>query len=138
MLSVCQKGLAMGKLVLFSQMQGVVTLAGAPVPGAVLEREFRWAWKRETGTETTETDAAGRFRFPAIERSSFLGFLLPHEPNVRQTVLIRHGGKSFKAWMFDKGNYRANGEVGKPIVMTCRLDSEPAHDGDVFGICELR
>jgi len=128
----------MGKMVLFSEVQGNVTLAGKPVAGAVLEREFRWAWKQETGTDTTQTDAAGKFRFQAIERSSFMGSLLPHEPNVRQTILIKHGGKVFKAWVFDKGNYLANGEIGKAIVMTCRLENEPAHQGDVFGICELR
>jgi hypothetical protein len=57
---------------------------------------------------------------------------------VRQTILIKHAGQTHKAWMFDKANYDDNGELqGKPIRLTCRLESHPTRRGDVFGICEL-
>lgn len=38
------------------------------------------------------------------------------------------------AWAFDKCNYRAEGELGRPIVLRCELDTEPCHYGEVFGI----
>ena len=128
----------MAKMVIFSAVSGQVLQGGKPVAGAVLEREFRWAWKQETATDRAETNAAGEFSFPAIERSSLMGSLLPHEPNVRQTILIKHAGKTHKAWMFDKRNYKADGEIGKPIRITCRLEAEPHHSGDVYGICDLQ
>ncbi len=137
-LMLATQGTAMAKMVMFSAVSGKVLQDGKPVAGAVVEREFRWSWKSETGTDSTQTDASGAFRFPVIERSSFMGSVLPHEPMVRQTILIKHGGKTHKAWMFDKGNYKLDGELGKPIVMTCRLEKEPTHTGDVFGICELQ
>lgn len=136
-LTLATQGTAMAKMVMFSAVSGQVLQDGKPVAGAVVEREFRWSWKSETGTDSTQTDASGAFRLPAIERSSLMGSLLPHEPMVRQTILIKHGGKSYKAWMFDKGNYKPDGELGRPIVMTCRLEKQPTHHGDVFGICEL-
>lgn len=132
------QGTAMAKMVMFSGVSGKVLLDGKPVAGAVVEREFRWSWKSETGTDSTQTDASGAFRLPVIERSSFMGSVLPHQPNVRQTILIKHGGKTHKAWMFNKGNYDLDGELDRPIVMTCRLEREPTHTGDVFGICELQ
>ena len=131
-------GTSMAKMVIFSAVQGRVLEQGEPVAGAVVEREFRWAWKDETGTDRATSGADGSFSLPAIERSSFLGSLLPHEPMVRQTILIRHGGKTYKAWMFDKGNYDNNGELkGRPIVMVCRLENAPKKTGEVFGICDL-
>ncbi|WP_205702603.1 DUF6795 domain-containing protein [Rubrivivax rivuli] len=136
-LTLATQGTAMAKMVMFSAVSGKVLQDGKPVAGAVVEREFRWSWKSETGTDATQTDAQGVFKLPLIERSSFMGSVLPHEPNVRQTILIKHGGKTYKAWMFDKPNYKPEGEIGRPIVMTCRLEKEPTHHGDVFGICEL-
>lgn len=128
----------MAKMVIFSAVKGRVLDNGKPVAGAVVEREFRWAWKEENGTDTTTSNAAGEFSLPAIERSSLLGSLLPHEPMVRQTILIKHAGKTHKAWMFDKGNYKDNGELGgKPISITCRLENQPVRHGDVYGICEI-
>jgi hypothetical protein len=132
------QGNAMASMVIFSAVSGKVLQAGQPVAGAVVEREFRWAWKEESGKDATTTDAGGEFRLPLIERNSLLGSVLPHEPMVRQTILIKHGGKTHKAWMFDKSNYDDNGELkGKPIRLTCRLESQPARRGEVFGICEL-
>lgn len=128
----------MAKMVLFSAVSGTVLSGGQPVAGAIVEREYRWAWKPETGTDRTETNARGEFSLPAIARSSQMGSLLPHEPNVRQTILIKHNGQTYKAWMFDKGNYKSEGEIGRPIIMICRIDSEPSHRGDVFGICDLQ
>ena len=130
---------AMADMYLFSEVNGVVVKGGTPVSGAIVEQEYRWAWKDEAGTKQTKTDAAGIFQFPAVVKSSFFGSLLPHEPMVRQTLLIKHDGNVYKAWMFDKGNYKNNGELGgKPISLHCDLDDPLSHKGEVYGICQLR
>lgn len=128
----------MGKMVLFSAVRGTVLQDGKPVSGAAVDREFEWAWKSETGRDGTTTDANGAFALPDITRKSLFGSLLPHEPLVKQTITITHAGKTYKAWVMFKRDYDENGELnGKPIVMTCRLETEPQRRGEVFGICEL-
>lgn len=129
----------MSKMHLFSEVHGVVVEHGIPVAGAVVEQEFRWHWTDEVGKTRVSTDASGRFAFAAVVRSSLLGSLLPHEPRVQQTLLIKHGGKVFKAWMMDKGDYLANSELGgKPIDLVCDLSVQPSRKGAVYGICEFR
>lgn len=131
---------AMAKMVLFSAVSGKVLQDGKPVPGATVEREFRWAWKDETGTDAATTGAGGEFSFPKIERSSFLGSLLPHEPVVRQSLTIKVNGKSYEGWLLNKHNYDDNGEVEgkKPLRLVCRLEAAPArHPGGYYGICEV-
>ena len=129
----------MAKMVIFSAVSGKVLQDGKPVPGATVEREFRWAWKDETGIDSATTGAAGEFSFGRIERSSFLGSLLPHEPVVRQSLTIKVGGKSYEGWLLNKHNYDDNGEVeGKPLRLVCRLEAAPGkHPGGYYGLCEL-
>jgi hypothetical protein len=132
------QGEAMAKMVIFSAVQGKVLLNGNAVKGAEIVRRYKWTWKREEAEDRTLTDEAGKFSMPSIERSSLLGSLLPHEPVIEQTITIRHQGRDYNAWMLDKRDYDLNGELqGKPIVMTCHLEAEPARHGKVFGICEL-
>jgi hypothetical protein len=137
--SACTKGNAMAKMVLFSTVEGTVTLADKPVVGAVIEREFDWAWKSEKGRDSVTTDAAGGFSMPPIVRSSFLGSLLPHEPVIRQSITIKANGKAYEAWLYNKHNYDDKGELaGKPMKLVCRLETEPKRRGDgIYGICEF-
>lgn len=129
---------AMGKMYLFSEVHGTVTHKGQPVQGAQLEREYRWAWKDEVGKDAAVTDAKGQFSFPSVVRSSILGSFLPHEPMVQQTILIKHQGQTYKAWMYDRGNYKDLGELkGKPIVLKCDLDAPLSHKSGIYGICEI-
>lgn len=126
---------AMAKIYLFSEVKGVVVKQGIPVADAVVEQEYRWSWKDEVGTVQVKTDAEGVFRFPVVVRSSVFGSLLPHEPMIRQAILIKHEGNVYKIWMFDKGNYQENGELkGKLISLYCDLEEPSSHKGDVFGI----
>lgn len=128
----------MARMVLFSAIEGRVLDNGRPVAGAQIERSWRWSWKSEDGADRTTTAADGRFALPAVVRSSFLGSLLPHEPLVDQIITIVQGGKSYKAWAHFKRSYDDNSEnKGRPLRITCRLESEPARRADVFGICEL-
>ncbi|WLI87391.1 hypothetical protein Q4S45_11590 [Massilia sp. R2A-15] len=126
----------MAKFVIFSEVSGQVLHYGKPVSGAVLERTFDW--HREQAIDHATTDAEGKFSLPKIERGSFLSSLLPSEPFTEQIIMIRYQGNAYKAWYFVKRNYRENGELeGRPIRMTCRLESAPETHGGVFGICEL-
>lgn len=138
-ISASAAGVAMSfakELCLFSEVKGVVLSQGRPVANAEVERVYNWAWKDVTRSDKIKTDQQGRFSFPKAAQSSFLGSLLPHEPVVTQKIFIRHNGAEYKAWMFTKHNYRENGELnGKPITLTCRLESEPAFKGEIFGIC---
>ena len=127
----------MGRMCLFSAVKGVVLDHGVPVEGATIERSYDWGWKNQSGSDNTLTGENGEFALPAIWGWSILGSLLPHEPFVTQTILITHGGKSYKGWLMDKRGYEENDELdGRPISVTCRLDTEPARHGKVFGICE--
>ncbi len=126
----------MTKFVIFSEVSGQVLHYGKPVSGAVLERTFDW--HREQAIDRATTNTEGKFSFPMIERRSFPSLLMPSEPFTEQTIMIRYRGKDYKAWYFVKRNYRENGELeGRPIRMTCRLESAPETHGGVFGICEL-
>ncbi len=127
----------MGKMCLFSAVRGVVLDHGKPVVGARIERSYDWDWKGTKGQDETSTDAHGAFAMPALWGRSLLGSLLPHEPVVEQTILIQHGGNTYRAWMFDRHNYSENGELhGKAISLICRLEAEVTHHGAVYGICE--
>lgn len=127
----------MASKVLFSAVRGKVLLDDQPVAGALLERTFHWGWKDETGSDRTTTDAQGEFRFGSVQRRTLLGSLLPHEPLIKQEITITHAGRTYTAWAMFKRDYADNGELsGRPIVLTCRLDSEPQRRGDVFGIGE--
>ncbi|MCP5159238.1 MAG: hypothetical protein H6975_07415 [Gammaproteobacteria bacterium] len=129
----------MSKFCLFSAVQGIVLSQDKPVTGAVVDRKFVWAWGKETGIDEAVTDTDGTFQLPAIFRSSLLGSILPHQPFIEQTLLIKHQGKEYKAWMFDKMDYEENGELkGKPISLVCHLENEPSRHGEVYGICEIR
>ena len=82
--------------------------------------------------------ANGEFSLPVIERSSLLGSLLPHEPNIRQSLTIRHAGKNHEAWLYNKHSYTNNDELeGRPIRLVCRLESQAQRRGRVYGICEF-
>lgn len=130
----------MGKLCMFSEVNGVVLRDGAPVEGALVERTFVWTSSRgETATDSTETGSQGEFHFPPAFKRSLTASILPHNPRIRQTILIRHEGEEYQAWVFVKGNYREDGELqGRPLALVCDLEEEPARLDGVFGICRLR
>jgi hypothetical protein len=137
-LAACS-GDSMAQRVLFSAVQGQVLMGGQPVAGARVERS--WVWKKpdDIQRDTAVTDAEGRFSLPAVLDKSLFGGLFPHEPLIKQTILVDHGGRSHKAWMHSKRNYAAEGELGgRPIRLRCRLEAEPAEVAPkVFGICEI-
>lgn len=134
----CLQGTAMAKMVMWSAMKGRVLMNGKPAEGAVLKRDYFWHWKNENGSDQATTNAAGEFSFPIIERSSFMGGLLPHEPVVEQVMTIQYSGKTYKAWGLFKHSYDNNAENGgRPVDVTCRLETERTMHGEVMGLCEF-
>ena len=135
----------MAPKVLFSEVRGVVTRGGAPVSGAIVEREYRWSWNKSTGSDRATTGADGTFTLPPMTKTSLIGSLLPHEAVIYQTIRISVNGKSHDAWYLIKRNYETNGELsGRPIRLKCDLGAEP-HRTDVdaegtgfFGVCDLQ
>jgi hypothetical protein len=137
-LGLLVQGNAMASMVIFSALQGQLLLNGQPVAGAELVREFNWAWKEENGSDRTRSDAQGRFSFPAIERRSLLGSLLPHEVVIDQRIWLQHQGKSYDLWLSFKRNYKPNSEnEGRPIQVVCHLERSPQRRGSVTGLCEF-
>lgn len=128
----------MAEMTIFSAVQGQVTQGGQPVAGASVERSWIWRWKKEDGADSATTGADGRFELPAVVRRSLLAGLMPHEPFIEQTIIIRHQGKDYKAWMLDKRDYTNNSETGgKPARLMCRLEAPFQRQGKISGICEL-
>lgn len=151
----------MGKVVLFSPLSGVVLSQGKPVVGATVKRYANWRWGKKTYDDTVTTDAQGRFAFAELNGTMLLGSVLPHEPYIEQRITIEHGGKTYIAWEGAKRGYALNDELtymdmtdidnpagggggmktladpGKPIVITCSLESPRKRMGKLSGICQF-
>lgn len=127
------------EMVLFSEVNGVVTSDGQPVSGAEVERTYHWGWKDVEKKEKTVTGQDGRYHFPEVVESSFFGSFMPHEPLIGQRIYIRYQGQQYKGWKHSKHNYRKNGELGRPINLRCDLGTEPSlkEDEEVYGICTI-
>lgn len=106
------------KVCLFSEVDGIVTISGQPIRGAEVIRTAQF--RGETFRDETTTDEHGRYRFPAkFVRSLYK--IAPIEPYIEQKIVIVREGKEYVAWEGDKRNYDINGEIKKPISLTCDL-----------------
>ena len=113
---------------LFSEMQGVVTLQGKPVSGAVITRTSMPANKQYI--DSTTTDEAGRFSFDRATTKSFLK-LLPGDDSIYQKVVILHEGVEFVAWETGGANASHKGELNEQDVIGTEKEI------DINLICEL-
>ena len=130
--------MAFGKsFVLCSPFSGTAVIEGGkPVADVVIERRWVWSWNDETGSDRTVTDANGKFEFPLVEGSSMSAMFLPHEPNIRQTIIAHTPGGEVEIWNAIKATYEMNSEMdGRPIKVICHLDKEPSADGLYWGTC---
>lgn len=128
----------MGKLYLFSEVHGSVKQKGYAIEGAVIERQYVWGWKNKIYLDQTVTNVHGEFSFPEATEESFFASLLPHQPIIKQTILIKYKEKTYKAWLFDKEDYKSKSELnGRAISLLCDLDAQITHKGTVYGICEI-
>lgn len=136
------------KVNLFSEMQGVVTLNGKPVPGATLSRTAIPNNDKKY-TDSTVTDAEGRFHFDRMETHMFLK-MLPGQSTVAQEVIIEHEGQQYTAWKTaaagdnDKGELNELDAIGTDreitIDLSCELtasstDKAGAYTTVISGIC---
>jgi len=109
------------KVCLFSEVNGVVTLQGKPVAGAKI---VRTAKINDTPyTDSTVTDKSGKFYFEARFTSS-INKIVPVEPRIPQKLVIEHDGQEHTAWEMSKRNYDLDGELGKPINISCEITNK--------------
>ena len=110
-----------GKVCLFSKMEGVIKLDGKPVSNARLVRTVNLT---EDETDETVTDEKGYFKFDAIFKRTITK-LLPMEFVSNQSVWVFYKGKEYRIWMSVKREPDENSESqGKPFIVECELNSE--------------
>lgn len=137
---------AMSNMYIFSEVKGTVLSHGKPIAGAIIERSYKLDGKSKSMLDSTRTSTEGDFLLPAIFNHSLLRAFLPHGALIDQSIIIKHDGKTYQAWLKIKSNYRENGEIenaqliGRPISLLCRLESEfKVNSKEEFsGLCELR
>ena len=128
------------KVCLFSEVNGLVTQGGKPVSGVKIIRTAELNDK--TYTDTTITDAQGRYHFDARFTRS-VNSILPVEPFIPQIMTIRYNNKDYPGWKMNKRNYDVNGEIDQPLDLSCDLADEPMVKEqrigpNVFGLCKWK
>ena len=135
------------KVNLFSEMNGVVTLEGEPVAGALITRSANPDNDREY-TDSAKTDNEGQFHFDRMETRMFAK-LLPSQKSVSQKVIIEHEGRQYLAWEAitsdtDKGELNEMDVIGTDkelgINVKCELTAAETKKAGAYitvitGIC---
>jgi len=110
----------LGKVCLFSEISGVITLEGKPVANA---RLVRIGDRDGAKSDEATTDANGNFRFPAMFERTAAKYL-PQEFVVQQQIQAHFQGKEYAMWAGVKRTPEENTESrGKPLVVKCELNS---------------
>ncbi len=113
-----------GKYVIFSPVNGTVTLNGATVVGARVERTHNAEGK--AGGDETVTDGKGLFHLDPLYTGWSISHWIPHEVIIRQTINIYYQGSVYKIWDCRKGNYILNSELGgRDLNLDFKLELEP-------------
>lgn len=142
LLSVMSGGYAMGapkNWVLFSEVHGTVLMQGKPVEGAeVIETARMSGDDAKNRVQRAVTGADGTFHFPAIVKQlGLLWRLLPGQPVVNQSIVIRFDGVEYEGWKHGKLTFAANTELdGQPLDFVCELTDKPDVVGTHYGICK--
>ena len=118
------------KVCLFSEVNGVVTLNGKPVAGVEVVRTAELGCNDKLFTDRTLTDDQGRYRFSARFTHSVCK-IAPVEPIVSQKIVFLHQGKEYLGWEMTKHNYEVDGELRRPIQLSCDLNTK--NDRKEFG-----
>jgi hypothetical protein len=136
--------LAMGflnKHIVFSAVDGIVTLQGEPLQNVKVTRSYSESKKVD---EVTYTDSEGRFKFPDWVDTTLFDFsFLPTEIRIIQEIVVEHQGTQYDAWISAKSDYEKNSELkGTPINLSCELSSEPSYketpsEQTVYGVCTI-
>ena len=116
------------KIVLFSEVNGGITLNKKPLPGARVMRQVEW--KDITYKDETLTSADGSFHLPEMPGP---GRILLAEFVAYQKIDVEYQGNEWLIWKTVKGDAAPNQELadtnnwesgGMPIQFSCEL-TEP-------------
>lgn len=126
------------KLILFSPVEGTVTVNGEPAAGAEIIQAANWNKTGETLQQKTTTDSAGRYSLAAIQQSAGLSRLSASQEIIKQSITISYKGKTYEGWRFMKNDYELNSEnKGKPLRLTCDLATKADYVDYYYGVCRL-
>ncbi|MGD8176853.1 DUF6795 domain-containing protein [Marinimicrobium sp. ARAG 43.8] len=126
-----------GKVCLFSEISGVITLNGEPAAGAELTRT---ANLNKDKVDYTTTDDSGHFKMPAVFQRTVTQFL-PQEFVAKQEIYVSYQGTQYRMWSGVKRKPEENVESrGEPLVVHCELRLEEENykriDGSpIFSLC---
>lgn len=127
-----------GEFIIASSIQGLVFQNNLPVAGATIVREVVWGWNSEKITDQQTTADSGKFQFGEIKRSSFFANWLPHEVDINIKITIEHKGRTYRAFVTHKRDYKSGSEFGdKPGHLVCDLDAQSEAKETHFGICQI-
>lgn len=127
------------KLVLFSEVEGVVTMNGAPVEGAEITQQAIYSDTDFKPKFETTTDTDGRFRFDAVTKSAGLARLSFDQFSTLQILMIKVDGKEYEAWRHTKFSPDPGTETkGGPFKLVCELTDDPDYEDDHWGVCRLK
>ncbi len=125
-----------GKVTLFSEMSGVLTIGGEPVKNTTITRIVDYEKK---SSDTTTTNDQGEFKFPA-KTSRTVAKFLPQEFVVSQQLLVNYEGKEYTVWSGVKRKPEENSESrGAPLAVKCDLNNEEQYikvnNSPIFSLC---
>ena len=134
-------GMAMAmfsKLVLFSRVEGVITLDGQPVEGAEVVQEILYKEAGKIPPATVRSAADGRFVLEEVSHNAGVTRLLPGQASVVQRLVIRHDGQEYEAWRHNKSSFEPDSELeGRKLELVCELTTTPDFEGTHYGVCRV-
>jgi len=113
--------LDIGKVVLFSEMNGQLLMKGEPVKNARIRRVANFS---KDITDYATTDENGDFYFPAASVRTITTFL-PTEFTARQELWVEVDGVEERFWLGVKSQREANSEArGDALKPVCELSNQ--------------
>lgn len=120
-----------------SPMTGrLVDTGGGAVANVTVRRE--WNWRGKSGSDTTTTDAEGRFGFDAVPAKRGLFGRLPAEEAVVQRYFADVAGGPFEFLFVSSRGLDLNSETdGQAFNVRCTVGAEQGFGGVHWGTCTL-
>ena len=136
---------AFNRIVLMSDVEGVVLKDGVPVEGAEVVQQISLDEPNDVPETIARTDAQGKFDFLRVTKGPGIRRLIPVEPSVLQRILIRYKGVEYEAWRHSKHSYEPDSELNEypvqgrkgPLKLVCELSNKPDFEGNHYGVCKL-
>jgi hypothetical protein len=128
------------KVVLFSNVDGVITMHHKPLGGARVLRSVKW--KDKVYRDEVKTGPDGSFKLPAMMGP---GRIVLAEFVAHQTIAVEHQGKQWEIWGLTKRSEELNQELvdkthvrpkGVPIEFSCELTESARYIELLGGVLE--